>query len=460
MDNLKGRLFAFIAEKSIKWYSPIISGILLAGPILLGLNQIFDTKGLPTIIQFTIAALSFCAGALAIKAIRPKRIKEGSIGFILAIKTEDASLESRITSDILPKVRDCLISNPSIPFSAHALQAIHSNLIEDDEIATEYLNFCRGRFLLHGSLTKRKHRGEDCLSLKVRALVTHKLTTRENSNLLSHEMAAVIPKQANISAKDELSGLEFTGEMIAFGAQYIVGIALFISGNTAEAIKTLESLLHQIKNANTKLPIGNPKLAPLVEKRLIEFSFYQIEQEHLKWRNDHKIERMQEIDNRVAELPESWKQNAGALNQRAICHFVLRRNVSASKELIRRARGIDPKNPAIYYSQAFLEAYSGQIPEAKRLYARGFQLDKQGEISLEVEEFLAWILKEEPERTLLLFFLGYINHHKKQDLLSARRDLSLYLDRSDQETHFSLRKEAIELLAELDKIDHDRASVD
>lgn len=454
VDKLTGPLFAFISEKSIKWYSPIICGLILVGPILFGLSQVFDTKGLSIILQSTIFAASFCMGALLIIMIRPKRFKEGTIGFILAIKTEDSSLESRVISDILPKVQDCLIKNTSISFSAQALRPVHSNLIEDDEIAIEYLKYCRGRFLLHGSLTKRKHKGEDCLSLKVRALVTHTLTTRENSNLLSHEMAAVIPKATNFSAKDELSGLEFTGEMIAFGAQYIVGIALFISGNMAEAIKTLKSLLSQINNANKKSQIGNSKIVPLIEKRLLEFSLLQIEQEYLKWRDDHKIERMQEIDFQVTQLPELWKQNVVALNQRAICHFVIRRNVSASKELIRRARVIDPKNSAIYYSQAFLEAYSGQITEAKRLYARGFQLDTQGELSLEVEEFLSWILKEEPDKTQLLFFLGYINHHKKQDLLSARRDLSLFLDQSDQKTHLLLRKEADELLSELDKIEH------
>lgn len=456
MEKLTGWLFAFIAEKSIKWYSPIISGLVLTGPIMLGLSQIFDTKTLSSPTLVFIAAISFIAGAIAITTLRPKRIKEGSIGFILAIKAEDANLDSRIASDILPKVRDCLVDNSSIPFSVQALKAIHSNLIDDDEIATEYLSYCRGRFLLHGSLTKRKHRGEDCLTLKVRALVTHKITTQENSNLLSQEMAAVIPKQANISAQNELSGLEFTGEMIAFGAQYIVGIALFISANVDEAIETLESLQRKINKTNPKLPTGNPKLIPLVEKRLIEFSLHQIEQEHLKWRNDHKIERMHEIDKRVSQLPESWKQNAGALNQRAICHFVLRRNIFAAKELLRKAKGIDPKNPAIFYSQAFLEAYSGRMAEAKRLYRHGFQLDEYGQISLEVEEFLTWLLIEEPEKTELLFLLGYINHHKKQDLLSARRDLNLYLDRSNQNSDLLLRNEAIELLAELEQVNQQK----
>jgi tetratricopeptide (TPR) repeat protein len=262
-------------------------------------------------------------------------------------------------------------------------------------------------------------------------------------------MAAVIPHKANIAASDDFDGLELTGHLFGFGSQYVIAVAMFISGDRATAIEVLRDLNKKLKVA--KLPRewpGSKAIISLVPKRLLDFQFGEIDHEYFQWRADHEQERLRLIATRFAQLPESWKKDSRYLNIRAICHFVLNNNVVAARELIRKVGSISPESVVWRYSLAFLEAYEGKMLEARASYLRAFRFDSTSEIALEVEEFLCWIAETHANQKHMHFFLGFINFHKKKDYGSAETDFRKFLATDSAKSHPQLTDECQVLINE------------
>ena len=59
---------------------------------------------------------------------------------------------------------------------------------------------------------------------------------------------------------------------------------------------------------------------------------------------------------------------------------------------------------------------------------------------VEIEEFLLWILSEEPQKKQFHFCLGLINYFGKNDLMTAKKDFEEFL-RLTAESEFTDQKE-------------------
>ena len=138
------------------------------------------------------------------------------------------------------------------------------------------------------------------------------------------------------------------------------------------------------------------------------------------------------------ELKESinWKvkynrlvpsDNLELLLLRAIEEFVFNRDIEAAIKYINQCKSKSITNTSWKYSAAFLEAYRNNLDKAKQLYDAAISTESGHTIPFEVEGFIAWILKIEPQNNQLNFCLGYINEKLKNDLISARKYYAKFL---------------------------------
>jgi tetratricopeptide (TPR) repeat protein len=112
---------------------------------------------------------------------------------------------------------------------------------------------------------------------------------------------------------------------------------------------------------------------------------------------------------------------------KAICDFVLRKDVPAAHKLITRCR--NDSDSTWWYSRAFLHAYQGKMDEAVADYRHAFEGPiANGSVPIQCEEFIQIVLASEPTRIQLYFCLGLINYHAKSDYAAAERDFSACLE--------------------------------
>lgn len=147
------------------------------------------------------------------------------------------------------------------------------------------------------------------------------------------------------------------------------------------------------------------------------------------------------------------KRNAyhySALLGKAICDFVLRRDVSSAHENITKAQ--TPHDMTWLYGRAFLHAYSGKLQDAAREYRKIFSgIHREHTAPLQSEEFIQIVLNEEPSRSELHYCLGQINFFVKQDFAQAQRDFETFLSRTPINKHSKQRNEAEKLIEECNK---------
>jgi len=416
---------ANLLAKPIGWFTAFL-GITLFLALSIGTAGLIDSK-------LSIWAISALLGsfftALIRNLIQPPIFPKNTIGILLAVKTDSDESQSRLENDLAQALLGNLQeANTSLPIDVKILQQFHSPNVVDIKSATDYAKLTGTRFVIFGSLTKRRIKAEDHYILHVKSLVTHTPTTIENQSTLSREMAAVLPEKANIAARDDFEGLELTGHLFGLGSQYVIAVAMFISGDRSTSIAVLKDLNRKLQK--TQLPRnwpGSKTIINLAPKRLLDFQFGEIDHEYFQWRTDHDLNRLRFIDSRFSQLPEIWKKDDRYLNIRAICHFGLNRNIDAARQLIQKVGTTSPKSIVWRYSLAFLDAYEGKIIEARAAYLRAFRFDDTSEVALEVEEFVSWITEIEKSKEYLIFFLGFVNFHKKKDFNSAEKDFHKFL---------------------------------
>ncbi|MHB1301491.1 MAG: hypothetical protein ACYCY8_11585 [Burkholderiales bacterium] len=114
------------------------------------------------------------------------------------------------------------------------------------------------------------------------------------------------------------------------------------------------------------------------------------------------------------------------LNFRAIIEFVIRHNIDEAISLIKAIKATG--QPHWHLNLAFLLAYKGQFNNAIRHYRLAAELpDIPPEILAQIEDFIVWVLTQEPQKYQLYYCLGYFNWKIKGDFAGATKDFECFL---------------------------------
>jgi hypothetical protein len=148
----------------------------------------------------------------------------------------------------------------------------------------------------------------------------------------------------------------------------------------------------------------------------------RIRSAYLNWVESKDINDLHEVEHYIQLLAPEYSNDKEVLNFKAITAFVLKKDVKEAIELIRITN--DRNQPHWHLNFAFLLAYNGDLKNAIRHYRIASRLPDIPPVVLsQIEDFIVWSIKNEPERSQLYYILGFFNWKIKGDLLRATKDI-------------------------------------
>lgn len=422
-----------------KWrYSPKILPIIFLGA-LLGLLYFPLPDGISASIQTRgIIGLIASIGITTIfwRFQQPPTVKNGHVGIIIAIRSEDEKTKGRISKDFVATCKILLEeSHVNKPFQLIELNNLFSEMATDYASANKLRMRCRGDFLLFGDTVQRRERGKNQYVLRLQGLVSHAPISPNNKSMLAQEMSAVLPLKKSILEENELSGFEITTIQLAEATKYIIATSALLSHNFELAIALLEELQQAKKRLKTNANIkAIKKLIELIPRRLADAYRFASRVHFSRWEVSREENELKDSINWVVKyinlVPADTLE---FLLLRAIEQFVFNRDIVAAINYINQCKSKSIINTSWKYSAAFLEAYRNKLDEAKQLYDAAIYTESGHDIPFQVEGFVAWILEIEPQNNQLNFCLGYLNEKFKNDFVSARQYYSKFLSSPYQE---------------------------
>ncbi len=412
--QLQDKLFDYIQSK-FHTFQSLIFGMILILFILAGLDA-FIEKFLPDrlfrcgIYAFILIVWTFYW--VCFRFYLPKN-KNGRVGLVVAIYAENNQEQQRLKADLIDKLKknidDQDFSNiiNLIEIKNHIAKQIKSN---KDIIKTH--KKIKGNFYLYGTIKKRNN-GVSTYFLDIEGMVTHKPIGIDTQNKLLKEFVRVLPKQVSFSESIEFQGFKITTDIIYLAVKYIVGIAIYLSGNPHLAIVLHKNLLQDLNNDQFLPPnlkevkIRIPKLIS-EEECLIARVYYN---------NANSIAMKESIDNSFKSNPNNY----GTWLLQSIYDFKYGAGAEQALKSITQAKKCAGAPFEWRYSQAFLEfwleKYKDALHDCEKL-CKSTYLHEIITIK-EVEDFENQLLKENNFPSQLYFWLGFLNYKKKNNLPQA-----------------------------------------
>lgn len=354
------------------------------------------------------------------------RVPRGMVGVVLAVTCEDDQHDRRVRSDFIQSlVRLLERDSEGARFFVVTLPPYLTKRITGFAHAERYLSRVRGHMILFGTVKKRQLRGKDVHVLHFDGLVRHAPVTASVHKELSSQFTAVVPRGWVLPTDADFFAFEATSEWTDVATRYVVGLAALASGDPAYAERLLLSVESAIRAGRPNLPplqvIGQrlPSYLKLLYEAWLRLSANQ----YTMTRDVEHVRLMEQIaDKLLARAPSA----VNAYLTKAICSFLLRRDVRAARAEVYKAKQIG--DVTWRYSLAFLDAYEGDLDNAEKEYMQAFKGRLQDiTVPVQCEEFIQLVLQEEPNKAQLHYCAGLINYYAKGDMLAANQDFELFL---------------------------------
>jgi tetratricopeptide (TPR) repeat protein len=373
-----------------------------------------------------IASATVCVAVLVawLATNRLPRVAAGNCGIILGIRCDDPTEDKQVQLDFVGNLRQ-LLQQGGNRFELVELPAWSLEKIDSQEIRDRLFAKTRGHFLLYGRVRLRNKDGKPVHILSFEGLVRHRPVPAEVSQELSLDFQRVLPRRVIIDKENDAFSFEATAEWTDVSTRYLVGTAALISGDVAYAESLFNSVDQKLKNSQIALePVKEiSRRLPQRFRQMYSAWLRHLYDAYFLTRNKQFLVRSDEVSSKLLSYEPA---NRHAMNAKAICEFVLRRNVSTAHKLITKCR--NDADATWWYSRAFLHAYQGKMDEALSDYKRAFRgpiPDKS--VPIQCEDFIHSVLKDEPDRIQLHFCLGLINYHAKEDYAVATEDFERFL---------------------------------
>jgi tetratricopeptide (TPR) repeat protein len=179
----------------------------------------------------------------------------------------------------------------------------------------------------------------------------------------------------------------------------------------------------------TRRPPPEQEVLRRVPARLAEVYTHIAARELTRWREDHLPDRITVIQSLLDKIDALHLTSYLPTLLRSICLF-LRHDVRSSMAELRKCKGELELTWRV--NLAFLYAYEGDLNSARR----EMQIAARGQLSEatpnQAEQFILWVLDEEPEKTHLWYLLGLINYLLKGDFDQAQADFKRFLSVADR----------------------------
>ncbi|MDO8657417.1 MAG: hypothetical protein Q7K55_01655 [Candidatus Levybacteria bacterium] len=358
-----------------------------------------------------------------------KRNKEDKIGIIIGITTEKEDEKNRVDNDLIKGVNNFLNANNLVGlFKIKSLDEEESKNI-DNQNWLKVLEKYKSHLIIYGHVSKRNAEKE--YSLKLEAGVRHRPIPLIVSNILSSEFANLFPRQRFIPVTNDLLGFEITAKEIALVTQYMVGVALFMSGYLGFSFQVLSSLndkIGSILSENIQI------LVPLKQKtqdRIVDISksicFFLYGLYSLK----RNIEFIRDSKSYIDIINRDRSSEKSVKHLESMYYFLIDNNVD--KAIAALCSFDDPLKP---YNLAFLHFFKNDFNQGMRYYKKAFKRDISGRTKNDLEIFISDTLEKYPEKYQLLFARALINYKCRGDFRLALDDFKDFIDKACSEDKY------------------------
>lgn len=348
------------------------------------------------------------------------------IGFLISISCNDDCESQKLQEDFVQPLRE-LIKSGRAGKVFHILempQHIAATIMDTDQ-ATALRIKCRAHFIIHGRARVREINGKEMHVLDLEGGVSHAPVPDAFSKTFAQEFAELMPRKLQLSKENDLLTFQFTSEWADVVARYIIGIASAVSGDLDYAEKLFLDVKDRLHSKDSKFAIYM-KLKERVPKRIFEIYLLRIRSMYHKWSESKDNSYLLQADKHIHHLAPEYSDSHEVLNFRAILAFVLRKDIDEAIALIKKIKASG--QPHWHLNLAFLLAYKGEYKNAIRHYRLTAELPViPPETLAQIEDFIVWVLKNEPDKQQLYYFLGFFNWKIKGDLAGAAKDFQRFL---------------------------------
>lgn len=366
---------------------------------------------------------------------RIKKIQKDNIGIVIAITTENESIQERLRNDFIDNIREVIKSGSYKQFQVINLSNYHSKKIKENpqKNCIKYHKLTNGTFLVFGHCAKRMHKEKEYYYLKLEASVIHSLIPKPISYAFSGDMSKIFPRDCFVSVTNEILEFKIEAQKMGFSAKYIIGMASFFSKDFITAFKLHFSLINELEKNSSKHSDSDNVILGIIKSLTINILIIEsIILARIKYVYENNIDKM----NYFIEIIQKYEpNNYDAHLLKAIYFFLKSRDIESALNEINKAKS--KKDAAWLYSKAFLLAYHGDdLTQVYHVYQQAFKGSAALIVPIEVEEFILKILESEVEKIQLCYCLGLINFFKKEDYLLANEYFEKFISLAKKKNLF------------------------
>jgi hypothetical protein len=383
------------------------------------------------------------------------RVKKNEIGLLISLSTDSFIHRKKIQRLFVESFEKEMFST-STPkkFKVVFLSEYFAKRLITEEDATTFLDKSNATFLLRGRALEGREDGKMTNLIELIGWrVKHAPIPEDISVKLANEMGQVTINKWILPFENELEGFIITSALVSSITKYIIGISLSLSLDFLNSEKVLEKLFLEITRANYENKIEDKVIRPFISrfkeqilKRLLLIYFAELDAQHIKWwaeRHDvsHYL-RIRDILHKVSTNPTKLDNNQqfSISTMKSLCYFILDRNIDTAIEENKKWMG--RTEGSWRYSLGFLYAYKGNTQKASREYEEAFRTATNETVVIQCEEFINWVLTEEPDKVQLYFYLANINLKAKNDKIVCREYLEEFLSKPGSENFPDLMLDA------------------
>lgn len=392
------------------------------------------TVGLFSLLLINIGALWGIGGTLATNILvaafwwwsrQPPVTPVDKIGFLISISCTDDQESKQLQEDFVQPLRNLLKSGKTgYAFHVMEMPPHISSTVQDIEEAQALRIKCRAHFMIFGRVRLREINGKVVHVLDLEGAVSHNPVPDHISQTLSQEFTELMPRKLHVAKENDLLAFQFTSEWTDVVARYVIGLASAISGDWDYAETLFLDVKSKLHGKSTKFPIYL-KLKDRVPLRISELYQARALANYRKWFESKNNDFLLQTEANLTHLAPTHQDAKETLNLKAILAFVLRKDIDDAIAMVKKIKA--PESPLWHLNMAFLLGYRKELKNAIRHYRIAAGMDIDADVLAQVEEFIVWVLQEEPDKHHLYYCLGFFNWKIKGDLVRAVQDFEEFL---------------------------------
>ncbi len=354
--------------------------------------------------------------------------KKGKVGIVIALKTENKADAIKLKSDFVEELSKNFKTRRSlniylIPYPETISQRVTVDSVE------KYAKKSRAHLVIYGHFKKRKDLGKEYYVFKLDGFVRHASIAIKTSKRFGSEFRELLQEKIQFPEDSELSGFEATEENIRYVAEYIIGIAAYLSFSFEYAIKIYSTLEAELKELSTSEILE--KIKSRLRIRFIECYMALCQIDYYNFFDTRDPSYILRMKDRLDQLDQLDPNNVAIALLKAV-YFYFEKKLDHAIDVLNAAKG---RNPNFYFNLGFLHACKGNEDLALDNYKHAFNQDYSSIAITEIELFLNDEIENHPELPQLLFCRGLINYKAKNDMLLAQEDFKLFLQKMPDEQY-------------------------